>query len=283
MKKGDGSMIYMDNAATTRLHPEVINAMLPYMGKRYANPSGAYTFSADVKNDINNAEAFLAQTIQAKPQEIYITSGGTESDNWVVKIAAEEHRRGHIITTAMEHHAILKSCEAVEKEGFYVTYIRPAENGIVRLTDIQRAVRPDTFLISVMAANNEIGTIQPVAQIGAFARRHRILFHTDAVQAYGQIPIHVKEDNIDLLSASGHKFNGPKGTGFLYARKGLKLQPMIHGGGQERKMRAGTENVPGIVGIGRAAVCSAAILEKKMAYESRLRDYFIRRLLEEIP
>ena len=183
MKKGDGSMIYMDNAATTRLHPEVINAMLPYMGKRYANPSGAYTFSADVKNDINNAEAFLAQTIQAKPQEIYITSGGTESDNWAVKIAAEEHRRGHIITTAMEHHAILKSCEAVEKEGVYVTYIRPAENGIVRLTDIQRAVRPDTFLISVMAANNEIGTIQPVAQIGAFARRHRILFHTDAVQA----------------------------------------------------------------------------------------------------
>ena len=186
MKKGDGSMIYMDNAATTRLHPEVINAMLPYMGKRYANPSGAYTFSADVKNDINNAEAFLAQTIQAKPQEIYITSGGTESDNWAVKIAAEEHRRGHIITTAMEHHAILKSCEAVEKEGFYVTYIRPAENGIVRLTDIQWAVRPDTFLISVMAANNEIGTIQPVAQIGAFARRHRILFHTDAVHFRGK-------------------------------------------------------------------------------------------------
>ena len=179
-------MIYMDNAATTRLHPEVINAMLPYMGKRYANPSGAYTFSADVKNDINNAEAFLAKTIQAKPQEIYITSGGTESDNWAVKIAAEEHRRGHIITTAMEHHAILKSCEAVEKEGFYVTYIRPAENGIVRLTDIQRAVRPDTFLISVMAANNEIGTIQPVAQIGAFARRHRILFHTAGIIGFAK-------------------------------------------------------------------------------------------------
>ena len=246
MKKGDGSMIYMDNAATTRLHPEVINAMLPYMGKRYANPSGAYTFSADVKNDINNAEAFLAQTIQAKPQEIYITSGGTESDNWAVKIAAEEHRRGHIITTAMEHHAILKSCEAVEKEGFYVTYIRPAENGIVRLTDIQRAVRPDTFLISVMAANNEIGTIQPVAQIGAFARRHRILFHTDAVQAYTNMDIDVNAMQIDMLSTSAHKLNGPKGIGFLYIREGCVKTPFIHGGGQERGMRSGTENTAGL-------------------------------------
>ena len=283
MKKGDGSMIYMDNAATTRLHPEVINAMLPYMGKRYANPSGAYTFSADVKNDINNAEAFLAQTIQAKPQEIYITSGGTESDNWAVKIAAEEHRRGHIITTAMEHHAILKSCEAVEKEGFYVTYIRPAENGIVRLTDIQRAVRPDTFLISVMAANNEIGTIQPVAQIGAFARRHRILFHTDAVQAFGQIPIHVDEMNIDMLSASGHKFNGPKGIGFLYIKKGLKLKSFIHGGQQERGRRAGTENVPGIVGIAKACEIAMAEMEERMKKETELRDYLIKRILKEIP
>ena len=203
--------VYVENCVPEP-HTVVFEA---YMGKRYANPSGAYTFSADIKNDINNAEAFLAQTIQAKPQEIYITSGGTESDNWAVKIAAEEHRRGHIITTAMEHHAILKSCEAVEKEGFYVTYIRPAENGIVRLTDIQRAVRPDTFLISVMAANNEIGTIQPVAQIGAFARRHRILFHTDAVQAYTNMDIDVNAMQIDMLSTSAHKLNGPKGIGIF--------------------------------------------------------------------
>ena len=276
-------MIYMDNAATTRLHPEVINAMLPYMGKRYANPSGAYTFSADVKNDINNAEAFLAKTIQAKPQEIYITSGGTESDNWAVKIAAEEHRRGHIITTAMEHHAILKSCEAVEKEGFYVTYIRPAENGIVRLTDIQRAVRPDTFLISVMAANNEIGTIQPVAQIGAFARRHRILFHTDAVQAYTNMDIDVNAMQIDMLSTSAHKLNGPKGIGFLYIRKGVKIRSLIHGGAQERRRRAGTENVPGIVGFGKAVEIAAASMERRMEKESQLRDYLIEKIEKEIP
>ena len=283
MKKGDGSMIYMDNAATTRLHPEVINAMLPYMGKRYANPSGAYTFSADVKNDINNAEAFLAQTIQAKPQEIYITSGGTESDNWAVKIAAEEHRRGHIITTAMEHHAILKSCEAVEKEGFYVTYIRPAENGIVRLTDIQRAVRPDTFLISVMAANNEIGTIQPVAQIGAFARRHRILFHTDAVQAYTNMDIDVNAMQIDMLSTSAHKLNGPKGIGFLYIREGCVKTPFIHGGGQERGMRSGTENTAGIIGFAKAAQTAMANKPVRTQYDMRTRDYMIHRVLTEIP
>ena len=268
MKKGDGSMIYMDNAATTRLHPEVINAMLPYMGKRYANPSGAYTFSADVKNDINNAEAFLAQTIQAKPQEIYITSGGTESDNWAVKIAAEEHRRGHIITTAMEHHAILKSCEAVEKEGFYVTYIRPAENGIVRLTDIQRAVRPDTFLISVMAANNEIGTIQPVAQIGAFARRHRILFHTDAVQAYTNMDIDVNAMQIDMLSTSAHKLNGPKGIGFLYIREGCVKTPFIH----DRQCREDSAILGGIARIQRMLMFQGRLPKRVCAQARKIRQ-----------
>ena len=277
-------MIYMDNAATTRLHPEVINAMLPYMGKRYANPSGAYTFSADVKNDINNAEAFLAQTIQAKPQEIYITSGGTESDNWAVKIAAEEHRRGHIITTAMEHHAILKSCEAVEKEGFYVTYIRPAENGIVRLTDIQRAVRPDTFLISVMAANNEIGTIQAIPELASLVKANsRAIFHTDAVQAYGQIPIDITKMNVDLLSASAHKFYGPKGAGFLYIREGVNLPSFHHGGKQERGLRAGTENVPALVGMGKAAQLANEILTEKSNTMSQLRDYMIHRIEQEIP
>ena len=283
MKKGDGSMIYMDNAATTRLHPEVINAMLPYMGKRYANPSGAYTFSADVKNDINNAEAFLAQTIQAKPQEIYITSGGTESDNWAVKIAAEEHRRGHIITTAMEHHAILKSCEAVEKEGFYVTYIRPAENGIVRLTDIQRAVRPDTFLISVMAANNEIGTVQPIKEIGEIANKNGILFHTDAVQACGHVPINVDECHIDMLSSSAHKLNGPRGVGFLYIRTGVKTKAFIHGGAQERKRRGGTENTPGIVGFGKAVEIAMATMKERTQQEKTLRDHLIERVMKEVP
>ena len=282
MKKGDGSMIYMDNAATTRLHPEVINAMLPYMGKRYANPSGAYTFSADVKNDINNAEAFLAQTIQAKPQEIYITSGGTESDNWAVKIAAEEHRRGHIITTAMEHHAILKSCEAVEKEGFYVTYIRPAENGIVRLTDIQRAVRPDTFLISVMAANNEIGTVEPVAAIGRIAHERNILFHTDAVQAYTNIYIDVNAMNVDMLSVSAHKIRGPKGVGFLYIKKGKLKTPFINGGGQEYGMRAGTENVAGIIGLAKAAQIAMTNRDMRIKKEKMLRDYMIKKVTTQI-
>lgn len=186
-------MIYMDNAATTKLRPEVVRAMLPYMGNRYANPSGAYTFSRDVRKDVEDARKRLAETINAEPEEIYITSGGTESDNWALKMAAAEHRGGHIITTEIEHHAILRTCQSLERNGIRVTYVGTDEQGIVRLSDIQRAVKPDTFLISVMAANNEIGTIQPIDKIGEFAQSRKILFHTDAVQAYTNIGIDVKK------------------------------------------------------------------------------------------
>lgn len=276
-------MIYMDNAATTKLRPEVVYAMLPYMGKRYANPSGAYTFAMDIKNDMNRARELLASTIHAAPEELYMTSGGTESDNWAVKTAAAEHKKGHMITTAMEHHAILRSCEAIEQNGFHVTYVGTDEDGMVRLSEIQKAVRPDTFLISVMAANNEIGTIQPIAEIGAFARSRGILFHTDAVQAYTNMEIDVEKMQIDMLSTSAHKLNGPKGTGFLYIRKDCLKTPMIHGGGQERGMRSGTENTAGIIGFAKAAQIAMANRQKRTDYETNMRDYMIHRVLTEIP
>lgn len=275
-------MIYMDNAATTKLRPEVVRAMLPFMGNRYANPSGAYTFSMDIKKDMKQAEEILASTIHAKPEELYMTSGGTESDNWAVKMAAAEHKRGHIITTAIEHHAILRTCQYMEKNGFAVTYVGTDENGMVRLSDIQRAVRPDTFLISVMAANNEIGTIQPIEKIGEFARSRGILFHTDAVQAYTNMDIDVEKMHIDMLSTSAHKLNGPKGTGFLYIRTGCLRTPMIHGGGQERGMRSGTENTAGIIGFAKAAQIAMANKQKRTAYEINMRDYMIHRVLNEI-
>ncbi|MFR5702984.1 MAG: cysteine desulfurase family protein [Eubacterium ramulus] len=278
-------LIYLDHAATTQPFPEVLDAMIPYYSRYYGNPSSGYELGEESKRAIETARGQIADTLGVEDDTIYFTSGGTESDNWALRYAVQngKRRRPHIVTSSIEHHAILNTCKNLEKQGVRVTYLPVNKEGTVQPEMVERAILSDTVLVSVMYANNEIGSIQPIRQIGQITHRKQVLFHTDAVQAYGQIPIHVKEDNIDLLSASGHKFNGPKGTGFLYARKGLKLQPMIHGGGQERKMRAGTENVPGIVGIGRAAVCSAAILEKKMAYESRLRDYFIRRLLEEIP
>ena len=278
-------LIYLDHAATTQPFPEVLDAMIPYYSRYYGNPSSGYELGEESKRAIETAREQIADTLGVEDDTIYFTSGGTESDNWALRYAVQngKRRRPHIVTSSIEHHAILNTCKNLEKQGVRVTYLPVNKEGTVQPEMVERAIISDTVLVSVMYANNEIGSIQPIRQIGQISHRKQVLFHTDAVQAYGQIPIHVKEDNIDLLSASGHKFNGPKGTGFLYARKGLKLQPMIHGGGQERKMRAGTENVPGIVGIGRAAVCSAAILEKKMAYESRLRDYFIRRLLEEIP
>lgn len=230
-------------------------------------------------------EKWIADSLRVAPETIYFTSGGTESDNWALRFAvsAGGKRTPHILTTAIEHHAILNTCKNLEKSGVRVTYLPVNTDGLISPEHVERAIRPDTVLISVMYANNEIGSIQPIRKIAEIAHQRKILFHTDAVQAYGQIPIRVKEDGIDLLSASGHKFNGPKGTGFLYARQGLKLQPMIHGGGQERKMRSGTENVPGIVGIGMAARCSAEILEKKMCYEKRLQTYLIDRILTEIP
>ena len=264
-------LIYLDHAATTQPFPEVLDAMIPYYSRYYGNPSSGYELGEESKRAIETAREQIADTLGVEDDTIYFTSGGTESDNWALRYAVQngKRRRPHIVTSSIEHHAILNTCKNLEKQGVRVTYLPVNKEGTVQPEMVERAIISDTVLVSVMYANNEIGSIQPIRQIGQITHRKQVLFHTDAVQAYGQIPIHVKEDNIDLLSASGHKFNGPKGTGFLYARKGLKLQPMIHGGGQERKMRAGTENVP--------------ILEKKMAYESRLRDYFIRRLLEEIP
>lgn len=278
-------LVYLDNAATTQPFPEVLDAMIPYYSRYYGNPSSGYELGEESKRAMSLSRKWIADTLQVAPETIYFTSGGTESDNWALMYAvgASGKRSPHIVTTAIEHHAILNTCKNLEKRGVRVTYLPVNRDGLVSPEHVERAIRPDTVLVSVMYANNEIGSIQPIGRIAEIAHRRNVLFHTDAVQAYGQIPIRVKEEGIDLLSASGHKFNGPKGTGFLYARQGLKLQPMIHGGGQERKMRSGTENVPGIVGIGRAAYCSAEILEKKMRYERKLQNYLIDRILNEIP
>lgn len=275
-------MIYMDNAATTRMRPEVVETMIPYMGYRYANPSGIYTFSAEIKSNINSARQVLASTINADPDEIFITSGGTESDNWALKIAADHHPGGHLITTKIEHHAILHSCEYLEKHGISVTYLDVDRYGMVDLNQLISAIRDNTFLISVMAANNEIGTIQPIAEIGKIASEHNIMFHTDAVQAYTNVPIDVKKMNITMLSTSAHKINGPKGIGFLYIKKGCKMTPYIHGGGQEHGMRAGTENVAGIMGFSKAAGIASDNRKVRTQQEIRMRNYMIRRVLNEI-
>lgn len=278
-------LIYLDNAATTRVLPEVVEAMTPYFTEFYGNPSAIYDFAGNTKEAVDAARGILAKGIHAKPDEIYFTGGGSESDNWVLKATAEAYasKGKHIITTAIEHHAILHTCEYLEKNGCEVTYVGVDENGVVKLDELKAAIRPDTILISVMAANNEIGTIQPLKEIGAIAREHKILFHTDAVQAYGHIPIDVDDMNIDMLSASGHKLHGPKGIGCLYIRKGVKIRSFIHGGSQERNRRAGTHNVPGIVGFAKAAELAFARMEERSAYEIKLRDHLISRVLEEIP
>lgn len=277
--------IYLDNAATTRVRPEVVEAMLPYFTELYGNPSSVYEFASPAKQAITAARETIAGALGAKPQEIYFTGGGSESDNWALKATAEAYQaKGkHIITTKIEHHAILHTCEYLEKHGFEVTYLDVDEFGTVKLDELRKAIRPDTILISVMFANNEIGTIQPVKEIGAIAKEHGILFHTDAVQAFGHEPINVDELNIDMLSASGHKLNGPKGVGFLYIRTGVKIRSFIHGGAQERKRRGGTENVPGIVGLGKAAEIAMANLEENKEKEAKLRDYLIGRVLKEVP
>ena len=277
--------IYLDNAATTRVRPEVVEAMLPYFTELYGNPSSVYEFASPAKQAITAARETIAGALGAKPQEIYFTGGGSESDNWALKATAEAYQaKGkHIITTKIEHHAILHTCEYLEKHGFEVTYLDVDEFGTVKLDELRKAIRPDTILISVMFANNEIGTIQPVKEIGAIAKEHGILFHTDAVQAFGHEPIDVDELNIDMLSASGHKLNGPKGVGFLYIRTGVKIRSFIHGGAQERKRRGGTENVPGIVGLGKAAEIAMANLEENKEKEAKLRDYLIGRVLKEVP
>lgn len=276
-------MIYMDNAATTKVRPEVAEVMLPYFDIRYANPSGIYAFSQNVRHEINQARRTLALSINADENEIFITSGGTESDNWALKMTAAEHKNGHIITTKIEHHAIIRTCKYLENNGIDVTYVDTDEYGNVNVADIAAAIRPETFLISVMAANNEIGTIQPVERIAGIAKRQNILFHTDAVQAYTNIPIDVKRQNIDMLSTSAHKICGPKGIGFLYIRNGTLKTPFINGGGQENGMRSGTENVAGIIGFAKAAAIAMHNRKRRISRESELRNYMINRVLSMIP
>ena len=278
-------IIYLDNAATTKTAPEVVEAMIPYFTEYYGNPSSVYSFAAQNKNAIAEKREAIAALLGAKANEIYFTAGGSESDNWALKATAEAYasKGNHIITTKIEHHAILHTCEYLEKNGYEVTYLDVDENGLVKLEDLKAAIRPTTILISIMFANNEIGTIQPIKEIGEIAHEHGILFHTDAVQAFGHVAIPVDEYHIDMLSASGHKFNGPKGIGFLYIRKGVKIRSFVHGGAQERKRRAGTENVPGIIGIGRAAELAAETMEERANKEIELRDYMIKRVMDEIP
>ncbi len=278
-------MIYLDNAATTKVADSVVDAMLPYFKEYYGNASSIYQLGAKSKEALDESREYIAGTLGAKTNEIYFTAGGSESDNWAIKATADAYaQKGkHIITSAIEHHAVLHTCEYLEKHGYEVTYVGVDENGVIKLDELKAAIRPDTILISVMFANNEIGTIQPIKEIGEIAKEHDILFHTDAVQAYAQVPINVDEMHIDMLSASGHKLNGPKGIGFLYIRKGIKIRSFVHGGQQERGRRAGTENIPGIVGLAAAAKRSFSMLEEKMQKEIGLRDYLISRIEAEIP
>lgn len=278
-------VIYLDNAATTATRKEVVEAMLPFFTESFANPSSIYSIAAKNKEAINNARATIASAINAKPEEIYFTAGGSESDNWALKAAAEAYAKkgDHIITTKIEHHAILHTCEHLEKQGLKVTYLDVDENGLVDPKAVEEAITDKTILISVMFANNEIGTIEPIKEIGEIARKHGVLFHTDAVQAFCQVPIDVDEMNIDMLSASGHKFKGPKGIGIMYIRKGVKIRSFVDGGKQERGRRAGTENVPGIIGIGKAVEIAKATLDERMEKETALRDYLIGRITSEIP
>ena len=277
--------IYLDNAATTKCSPEAVRAMLPYFTEQYGNASSIYQLGTQSKIAIGEARSIIAESLHVDPSEIYFTAGGSESDNWALVATAEayETKGKHIITSKIEHHAIFHTCDYLEKRGFQITYIDVDENGVLKLDELEKAIRPDTILISVMFANNEIGTIQPIEEIGRLARKHGILFHTDAVQAYGHIPIDIEKLPVDMLSASGHKLNGPKGIGFLYIRKGVKIRSFVHGGAQERGRRAGTENVPGIVGLGMAAKEAFSQMEERMQKEIELRDYLIDRIEKEIP
>lgn len=278
-------IIYLDNAATTKTAPDVVEAMTPYFTQYYGNPSSIYALASESKKAVTQAREIIADALVANANEIYFTAGGSEADNWALKAAAEAYasKGRHIITSKIEHHAILHTCEYLERNGYEITYIDVDENGVIRLEELEAAIRSDTILISVMFANNEIGTIQPIREIGEIAKAHGVLFHTDAVQAFGQIPISVDEYHIDMLSASGHKLCGPKGIGFLYIRKGVKIRSFVHGGAQERARRAGTENVPGIVGFGAAVKRAMAIMEEKTAKEIELRDYLIKRIGTEVP
>ena len=281
----DRKIIYLDNAATTRTSPKVVEEMLPFFSEYYGNPSSVYEFSNASKKAVAQARQVIADSLGAKPQEIYFTAGGSESDNWAIKAAAEAYQEKgrHIITSKIEHHAVLHTCRYLESRVFSVTYLDVDEQGVVKLEELKKAIRPDTILIYIMFANNEIGTIQPVKEIAEIAREHGILFHTDAVQAYGHVPINVDAFGMDMLSASGHKINGPKGIGFLYIRTGVKIRSFVHGGAQERKRRAGTENVPGIAGLGKAAELAVNTMEERMKKETELRDYLMDRVMAEVP
>lgn len=279
-------LIYMDNAATTSTAPEVVSAMLPFFTEYYGNPSSVYNFAQKSKMAIEDAREIIADSIgAAKSNEIYFTGGGSESDNWALKSAAFglRDKGNHIITTKIEHHAILNTCAYLEKNGFEITYLDVDSEGFVSLEDVKNAITDKTILISVMFANNEIGTIEPVREIGEIAHKHGILFHTDAVQAMCHVPINVTEMNIDLLSASAHKFHGPKGVGFMYMKNSAKLEPFIHGGAQERARRAGTSNVPGIVGMGQAVKLALGTLDKDTHTIINMRNYIVDRILGEIP
>ncbi len=278
-------MIYLDNAATTRTAPEVVEAMLPYFTEYYGNAGSIYGLGSASKKAVIQAKQTIARSLGAEPNEIYFTAGGTESDNWALKAVFETYRdKGkHIITSRIEHHAVLHTCEYLERQGAEVTYLDVDEDGIVDIEQLRRAIRPDTILVSIMYANNEIGTLQPIREIGEIAEEHGVLFHTDAVQAYGQLPIDVAGCHIDMLSASGHKLNGPKGVGFLYMSKKARLRSFVHGGQQERGRRAGTENVPGIVGLDAAVKRALQKMEEKTYKVTRLRDYLISRIEQEIP
>ncbi|MBR5152841.1 MAG: cysteine desulfurase NifS [Clostridia bacterium] len=277
--------IYVDNAATTKVNPQVLEAMLPYLGGTYGNPSSIYAEGREAKTAVETARAQVATAIGAEPNEIYFTGSGSEADNWAIRSVARslKEKGNHIITTAVEHHAVLHTCQSLEKEGFEVTYLPVDAYGRVSAEDVKAAIKDTTVLITVMFANNEIGTLMPISQIGAVAKEAGVLFHTDAVQAIGMVPIDVKTMNIDLLSLTGHKFHGPKGSGALYVRKGVKLNSFITGGAQERGRRAGTENVPGIVGLGKAIELATADIPKKAAYLTQLRDRYISKILEQVP
>lgn len=281
----DKKIIYMDNAATTPVKPEVLDAMLPYFTEKFGNPSSIYSISSQNKRDITTARETIAKAINTDTANIYFTAGGSESDNWALKATAEAYadKGRHIITSKIEHHAILHTCDYLEKRGYEITYIDVDENGIVDLKQLEEAIRPDTILISIMFANNEIGTIEPIAEIGKIAKEHGVLFHTDAVQAFTQVPIDVEEMNIDMLSVSGHKINGPKGIGFLYIRKGVKIRSFVHGGAQERSRRAGTENVPGIIGLAKATEIAVGNMKERTAKEIEVRNHIIERVMNEIP
>lgn len=277
--------IYLDNAATTPLHAEVLSQMLPWFREHYGNASSIYDTGRDARKAVEDARRKVASALNCSPQEIFFTSGGTESDNWAVKgaAAAQANKGKHIISSTIEHHAVLHALESLEKTGYAVTYVKVDQFGRIDPEDVRKAIQEDTILITIMAANNEIGTLQPIEEIGRIAKEHKILFHTDAVQAVGAVAVDVKEWQVDLLSLSAHKFHGPKGVGALYIRKGVKIEPLMHGGAQERNRRAGTENLPGIVGMGAAITLAVSKQERNGQRISALRDDLIKAILDTIP